>query len=89
VHLRFVGARPCLVCGRSPSHAHHLRHAQPRALGRKVSDEWVVPLCALHHRALHGVGREEVWWQEKKLDPLTEARKLWRESRGVVLVASG
>jgi hypothetical protein len=54
-----------------------------------VSDEWVVPLCALHHRALHGVGREEVWWQEKKLDPLTEARKLWRESRGVVLVASG
>jgi hypothetical protein len=80
-HLRFVGSRPCLVCGRSPSHAHHLRHAQPRALGRKVSDEWVVPLCALHHRALHGVGREETWWQDQKLDPLIEARRLWRESR--------
>jgi hypothetical protein len=48
-----------------------------------------VPLCALHHRALHGVGREEGWWQEKKLDPLAEARQLWRESRGVELVAPG
>ena len=88
-HLRFVGSRPCLVCGRSPSHAHHLRHAQPRALGRKVSDEWVVPLCALHHRALHGVGREETWWQDRKLDPLAEARKLWRKSRPVDMAVPG
>ena len=33
-HLRNVAAQPCLVCGRRPSQAHHLRFAQPRALGR-------------------------------------------------------
>src|SRR5262249_39635011 len=33
-HLRFVAGQPCLICGRKPSDAHHLRHAQPRALGR-------------------------------------------------------
>ncbi|MCZ6774285.1 MAG: hypothetical protein O7G83_20190, partial [Proteobacteria bacterium] len=60
-HLRYVASQPCLVCGRSPSHAHHIRFAQPRAMGRKVSDEWTVPLCVAHHRALHTVGDEERW----------------------------
>ncbi len=60
-HLRYVASQPCLVCGRSPGHAHHIRYAQPRAMGRKVSDEWTVPLCATHHRALHTVGDEEKW----------------------------
>jgi Rad52/22 family double-strand break repair protein len=31
-HLRFVAAQPCLICGRSPSHAHHVRYAQSRGL---------------------------------------------------------
>ena len=44
-HLRFVAEQPCLICGRSPSEAHHLRFAQARALGRKVSDAYTVPLC--------------------------------------------
>jgi hypothetical protein len=44
-HLKFVAAQPCLVCGRQPSDAHHLRFAQPRTLGRRVSDEFAVPLC--------------------------------------------
>jgi hypothetical protein len=38
-HLKFVASQTCLVCGRKPSDPHHLRFAQPRALGRKVSDE--------------------------------------------------
>jgi hypothetical protein len=76
-HLRYVARQPCLVCGRSPGHAHHLRFAQPRALGRKVSDEWVVPLCATHHRALHGVGDEQQWWKERGIDPIGHARILW------------
>ena len=80
-HLRHVASQPCLVCGRSPSQAHHLRFAQPRALGRKVSDEWVVPLCATHHRALHDTGNEECWWKERDLDPIAHARVLWRQSR--------
>ncbi len=80
-HLRYVAQQPCLVCGRSPGHAHHLRFAQPRALGRKVSDEWVVPLCATHHRALHGVGDEERWWKERWIDPIGQARILWWTTR--------
>ena len=27
-HLRFVASQPCVICGRSPSHAHHVRYAQ-------------------------------------------------------------
>jgi hypothetical protein len=30
---------------------HHLRYLQPRALDRKASDEFAVPLCRVHHRA--------------------------------------
>jgi hypothetical protein len=29
--------KPCLICGRRPGDAHHLRFAQHRALGRKVA----------------------------------------------------
>jgi len=49
-HCKFVSKKPCLICGRQPSDAHHLRFAQHRALGRKVSDEFTVPLCRGHHR---------------------------------------
>jgi hypothetical protein len=38
-HLQFVASLPCLVCGRTPSQAHHLKFAQPRALASKPSDE--------------------------------------------------
>ena len=81
-HLRFVALQPCLLCGRSPSDAHHLRFAQPRALGRKTSDEFVVPLCRIHHRQNHGVGDERAWWQSTAIDPLEVALKLWTCSRG-------
>jgi recombination DNA repair RAD52 pathway protein len=79
-HLRFVAAQPCLICGRSPSHAHHIRYAQPRGLGLKVSDEFAVPLCAIHHSENHGTGDERQWWQKHDLDPLSMARRLWQES---------
>ena len=57
-HLKFVAAQPCLICRRTPCDAHHLKFAQPRALGRKVSDEFAVPLCREHHRKLHHHGNE-------------------------------
>ena len=81
-HLRFVASQSCLVCGRNPSQAHHLLFAQPRAMGRKVSDEWTVPLCAIHHRALHDFGEEQKWWAQRNIDPLKEALQLWRCSCG-------
>ena len=76
-HLRYVASQPCIICGRSPGQAHHLRFAQPRALGRKVSDEWTIPLCSTHHGALHSVGNEEQWWTEKGIDPIAHAVRLW------------
>ncbi len=80
-HLRYVASQPCIICGRSPGHAHHLRFTQPSALGRKVSDEWTVPLCATHHRSLHSVGGEERWWKEKRIDATAHAVRLWRKTR--------
>ena len=80
-HRKFVARQPCLVCGRTPVDAHHLRFAQPRALSRKVSDEFTVPLCRLHHRELHRIGDERIWWNTLKIDPLPVALKLWRRAR--------
>jgi hypothetical protein len=81
-HRAFVAARPCLVCGRHPTDAHHLRFAQPRALGRKVSDEFTVPLCRIHHRQLHLRADEAAWWQQYDINPLEVAQRLWSETRG-------
>ncbi|MGA8694600.1 MAG: ERF family protein [Xanthobacteraceae bacterium] len=79
-HVRHVIKQPCLVCGRRPSDPHHLRFAQWRALGRKVSDEFTVPLCRTHHREIHRCGNEESWWQNRGIDPQMAARALWLET---------
>ena len=80
-HLRFVASHSCLVCGRQPSDPHHLRFAQPRALGLKVSDEFTVPLCRDHHRQLHQAGNEVAWWHNLSIKPLEIAKALWDDSR--------
>jgi hypothetical protein len=80
-HLRFVMQQPCLLCGRKPSDAHHIRFMQPRALGRKTSDEFAVPLCRSHHRAVHRAGDEKAWWKHASIDPIKVARKLWKHTR--------
>ena len=79
-HLKFVASQPCLICGRQPSDPHHLRFAQPRAIGLKVSDEFTVPLCRGHHRQLHQVGNEETWWVKYQIDVLKMAEQLWKQS---------
>ena len=78
-HLKFVALQPCLVCGREPCDPHHLRFAQQRAMGLKVSDEFTVPLCRGHHRELHRYGDERVWWEKQRLEPMHMAAKLWRQ----------
>ncbi len=79
-HIRHVIKQPCLVCGRRPSDPHHLRFAQSRAFGRKVSDEFTVPLCRAHHREVHRCGNEGSWWQKAGIEPLAVARVLWLET---------
>jgi hypothetical protein len=82
-HLRYVAQQACLVCGRKPSDPHHLGFTQPRALGRKVSDEFAVPLCRGHHRAVHRSRDERAWWRQAGIDPIKVARRLWKETRGM------
>jgi hypothetical protein len=69
-HLRWVKTQPCLICGRKPSDAHHLRFIQPRALGFRVSDEFAVPLCRVHHRAAHRANAEPSWWAAFGIEPV-------------------
>jgi hypothetical protein len=82
-HLKFVASQPCLVCGRSPADAHHLRFTQPRAMGRKVSDEFTVPLCRTHHRDNHSSGNEVAWWERRAIDPIATSRVLWVSTRRI------
>jgi hypothetical protein len=82
-HLKFVASQPCLVCGRSPADAHHLRFTQHRAMGRKVSDEFTVPLCRAHHRDNHSFGDEVAWWERRAIDPIATSRMLWISTRRI------
>ncbi len=82
-HLRFVAKQACTVCGRQPCEPHHIRFAQPRAISRKVSDEFTVPLCRVHHREIHRRGDEAAWWAEFGVDPMPIALRLWQQTRGI------
>jgi hypothetical protein len=82
-HLKFVASQPCLICGRNPADAHHLRFTQPRAMGLKVSDEFTVPLCRIHHRDVHSFGDEVAWWERRAIDPLATSRMLWVSTRRI------
>jgi hypothetical protein len=82
-HLRYVAQQACLLCGRKPSDPHHLGFTQPRALGRKVSDEFVVPLCRGHHREVHRSRDERAWWRQAGIDPIKVARRLWKATHGL------
>jgi DNA recombination protein Rad52 len=79
-HLKFVASQPCLICGRQPSDPHHLRFAQPRGIGLKVSDDFTVPLCRGHHRQLHQADNEVTWWKNLQIDALEIAKDLWKKT---------
>ena len=79
-HLAFIRSQCCLVCQKTPADAHHLKFAQPRTLGRKVSDEFTVPLCRSHHQSLHRHGNEKAWWTNLQISPLPIAKEVWDAS---------
>ena len=86
-HVKSVAKHACLIYGRRPADAHHLRSAQSRALGRKASDEFTVPLCRGHHREAHRCGDEADWWKKTGIDPFAAARTLWLKTHPLPTVA--
>src|SRR3974377_124999 len=86
-HLKFVASQPCLVCGRQPTDPHHLRFAQARAIGLKVSDEFTLTLSRGHHRELHQTGNESAWWEKLNIKPLEVAKGLWEQTHPQSAVA--
>jgi hypothetical protein len=52
-------------------------------MGRKVSDEFTVPLCRTHHRDNHRFGDEQAWWDRQAIDPVATSRKLWVSTRPI------
>jgi hypothetical protein len=87
-HLAFVSQQACVICERKPADAHHVRFAQTNALGRKVSDEFTVPVCRTHHREIHRTGDEAGWWATTAIDPLAVARALWLQTHPHLLIAA-
>jgi len=88
-HVKSVAKQACLVCGRRPADAHHLRFAQSPAIGRKVSDEFTVPLCRGHHREVHRCGDEAAWWNKTGVDPTAAACALWLKTHPLPSVIDG
>ena len=54
-----------------------------------MSDEFTVPLCAIHHHNIHTTGKEREWWQERNIDPLEVANALWQQSREREIIPRG
>ena len=81
-HIAFVKSKPCLICGRRPSEAHHIRLGL-RTMGKRVCDSKTVPLCQQHHADLH-FGNEEKWWSIWIMShpPFSIAAQLWHERTG-------
>lgn len=81
--LAEVRLMPCTVeqdgehCNGSPIHAHHLTTIKgERGMGQKTGDNYTLPLCSLHHNALHRIG-EKSFWRLWGIDAIEETKRLW------------
>jgi D-glycero-D-manno-heptose 1,7-bisphosphate phosphatase len=61
-----------------PSDPHDLKSIQARTWSRKVSDEFTVSLCRVHHQNLHQNGNENTWWANLQIASLPIAKQLSR-----------
>lgn len=79
-YLAHVRQLPCLAC-RTPwcGDAHHVTYAEPNAMGKKVGDNWVVPLCRSCHTMLHMKGDEKKYWEIVDRNPIQWAERFWKE----------
>jgi hypothetical protein len=49
-------------------------------MGLKSGDQWIVPLCRIHHNEVEGFGNERAYWRWRKVNPVPLARQLWNET---------
>jgi hypothetical protein len=81
-HLAWLRTLPCVVTGRRPVEAAHIRYADPiygkreTGMGEKPDDRWCLPLCPEMHRSQHDAGNERAWWEGKGIDPCRVALAL-------------
>jgi hypothetical protein len=87
-HLDFIRQLPCLITGRRPVEAAHIRYADlPKGkphtgMGEKPDDRWTVPLHPEMHRKQHAMG-ERRFWEEQGIDPCAVAQALYAVSGNV------
>jgi hypothetical protein len=81
-HLEWLRTLPCVITGKHPVDAAHIRYADPiygkaeTGKGEKPSDKWAVPLCREKHDEQHS-GSERAFWARYGLDPLRLAAALY------------
>ena len=69
-----------MICGNDIVDAHHVTFAQPKALGRKVGDQYAVPFCRNHHVDLHTCGvPERTWFALNGINALEWIENNWRQ----------
>ena len=82
-HLDFIRDLPCLISGRRPVDAAHIRYGDTQygkahaGAAEKPSDQWCVPLHHDIHMQQHANGNEASWWESQGIDPLEVAGRLW------------
>jgi len=81
-HLAWVRGHECAVptCRfRGRSQAAHVRVGTDGSLSKKPGDNWVIPLCNLHHASQHSLGEAE-FERLYELDMKRIAEALWQKS---------
>lgn len=84
-HLRWIRGFECLVCHKtgqrsiSSIEAAHVRTGTDGGMGVKPSDQWTVPLCAVHHSHQHQIG-EAAFERKYGVNLKEEAMALYRKS---------
>lgn len=88
-HVRNVRRLPCLVCGANAT-VHHVTGYADRMGRVSRSDKRVVPLCPMHHQAVHDPYASDPqsverlshrgFFQKHGIDLMAEAERLWSEA---------
>jgi hypothetical protein len=73
-YLAYIRELPCLLCGKTPVDAAHVRMAEPRlhkrqtGMGERPDDRWALPLCRACHERQHA-GGERMFWEIRDVNP--------------------